>query len=71
MFCDSNRDSSRLWREDAVAPSGGFDELYAYDAVERLVNMERGDLNGSHDAITSATQEQTWDLNETGNWGGK
>ena len=62
-----NFDSSRQWRQDAVAGSG-FDELYAYDPLQRLVDMERGTLNGAHDAISSATLGQDWALDPTGNW---
>ena len=47
-----------------------FDELYQYDAVQRLKMMDRGTLNGSHTALTSSTFGQCWTLDATGNWQG-
>ena len=66
-----NRDSSRQWREDDVAPSG-FDEFYTYDAVQRLIDMDRGTLTGSPTptGVTSPTLGQDWTLDATGNWKG-
>jgi hypothetical protein len=41
-----NRASSRIWREDPVAKanSAEYDELYAYDGLQRLTDMQRGTL---------------------------
>ena len=47
-----------------------FDELYQYNAVQRLKMMDRGTLNGSHTALTSSTFGQCWTLDATGNWQG-
>ncbi|MCY2963532.1 MAG: hypothetical protein NT069_07770, partial [Planctomycetota bacterium] len=62
------------YREDPVAASYGkaFDELYAYDRTYRLIDMQRGTLNGSKTAITGGTKtfEQCWTLDATGNWQG-
>lgn len=65
-----NRISNRIWREDIVAQanSQNFDELYGYDGMQRLEDFERGLLNGGHNAITSPTFEQEWELDATGNW---
>ncbi|MFN0052080.1 MAG: hypothetical protein ACKV0T_07810, partial [Planctomycetales bacterium] len=50
-----DRASNRLYREDpvAVANSGGFEELYQYNASYRLANQKRGTLNAGKTAITS------------------
>ncbi len=64
--------SNRIWREDPVAAANGkrFDELYAYDGLQRLKEMLRGTLNGGKDAITNLQFEQCWSLDATGNWNG-
>jgi len=65
-----DRASNRLWRKDPVAASFGkaFDELYTYDGLDRLANMQRGTLNSNHTAVTNSTFAQCWTLDETGNW---
>ncbi|MDZ4847682.1 MAG: RHS repeat-associated core domain-containing protein [Pirellulaceae bacterium] len=65
-----DRISNRIWRVDIVAQanSHNFDELYGYDGMQRLEDFERGLLNGGHNAITSPTFEQDWELDATGNW---
>ncbi len=67
-----NRASSRLWREDPVAAanSAQYDELYHYDGLQRLSDMQRGTLNGTQTALTSETFAQCWTLDATGNWSG-
>jgi RHS repeat-associated protein len=60
---------NRLSRKNVVAGSGN-DELYAYDPVDRLTDLERGDLNIDRDAITSLDFAQEWTLDATGNWTG-
>lgn len=67
-----NRSSNRIWREDAIAAanSKAFDELYSYDGVQRLNDMQRGDLNAGKTAVTNKQFEQDWNLDETGNWSG-
>jgi hypothetical protein len=67
-----DRASDRLWRADLVAKSLGknFDELYSYDGLHRLKDMQRGLLNGSKTAITSETFAQCWSLDPTSNWYG-
>jgi len=48
-----DRVSNRTWREDLIAQSNSkdFDELYAYDGMHRLQDMQRGLLNAGHTAI--------------------
>src|SRR5262249_14820582 len=50
--------------------SAYFDELYSYDGLNRLSNMQRGRLNGSKTGITNSTFAQCWTLDPTGNWRG-
>ena len=67
-----DRAGNRLWREDPVAASYSkdFDELYAYDGMYQLVDMQRGDLNGTKDGLVanSKTFAEDWSLDMTGNW---
>ena len=65
-----DRVSNRTYRENVVADafSKHFDELYNYDGVKRLKDMDRGTLNGSKDAITDLQFADCWSLDETGNW---
>ncbi|MEQ9410365.1 MAG: RHS repeat-associated core domain-containing protein [Fuerstiella sp.] len=67
-----SRSGNRLWRENVVARSLGkyFDEKYVYDAIQRLQDMERGELNGSHTSISNLQFAEEWSLDETGNWSG-
>ena len=67
-----DRASNRLWRADLVAEatSAGFDELYAYDGLYRLKNLQRGTLNTGNTQITSPDFIQCWTLDATGNWKG-
>ncbi len=65
--------SNRLYRRDEVARSNSasFDELYTYDALERLASMTRGQLNSTNDMISvGPTLAQGWTLDATGNWKG-
>ena len=67
--------SNRLWRKNVLAEpaSSGqyFDELYAYDGLYQLTDMQRGelDLTGTP-VIVSGTLafHETWNLDPTGNW---
>ncbi len=63
---------NRLWREDPVAAANGedFDELYTYDGVNQLKTFQRGNLNGTRDALVTAsmTFAHDWTLDPTGNW---
>jgi RHS repeat-associated protein len=68
-----DRNSNRLWKANMVATAASqkLDELYSYDNLNRLVDVQRGTLNSGKTAITSGTGtfEQTWSLDPTGNWG--
>ena len=69
-----DRASNRLYREDDVAanqsPAVHLDELYTYDAVYRLTDLERGNLNANKDDIVSGTEQfaEEWGLDPLGNW---
>ena len=67
-----DRSSNRLWRADLVAQSlsKNFDELYSYDGLHRLKDMQRGLLNGFNTAVTNQTFGQCWSLDPTSNWHG-
>ena len=47
-------------------------ELYKYDSAYRLIDFERGTLNGAENAIATPSsdtlQQQQWDLNGMGDW---
>ena len=67
-----DQNSNRIWRQNPVATAAGaaFDELYHYDGLQRLKDMQRGTLNGTQTSITSPTFGQCWTLDSTGNWAG-
>ena len=58
---------NRLYRENTL--TSGMDELYSYDAMNQLVNFQRGDLNVGKTALTGTiANEETFTLDATGNW---
>ncbi len=63
-----DRAGNRLWRKELTDPNDLHDELYAYDGLYRLKNLQRGTLNATQTAITSETFAQCWGLDNTGNW---
>ena len=66
-----DRVGNRLYREDVVAAnaSKSFDELYAYDAMNQLVDMQRGKLNSSKNAIASGKNfAEQFAFDATGNF---
>ena len=66
-----NDDSgNRQWQEDPVASanSSHLDMLYAYDGLNRLTAYDRGDINGTHTAITTLAFAQDWELDQLNNW---
>ena len=67
-----DRAGNRIWRHNLVAASLSeeFDEIYYYDGVHRLKEMQRGTLNGGQTELTSKTFAQCWTLDSTGNWTG-
>jgi RHS repeat-associated protein len=59
---------NRLWKQNLVQTTL-LDELYAYDVLNRLTQMQRGTLDTGHTTITGTPAvEQDWNLDETGNW---
>ncbi len=59
--------SNRTYREH-VGPSTK-DELYGYDGVRRLVEFDRGDLDGEKDGMSGTiAREDDFSLDPTGNW---
>lgn len=67
-----DRAGNRLYRQNTVATANGaaFDELYIYDGVNRLHEMQRGTLNGTQTAILSPVFTECWTLDSTANWSG-
>ncbi len=67
-----DRVGSRLYRQNTVATANGaaFDELYSYDRVNRLKEMQRGTLNGTQSAILSPIFSECWSMDSTANWSG-
>jgi hypothetical protein len=63
-----DRVANRLWRRNPVDPNNAHDELYRYDGLYRLKDMQRGALNFGKTAISPKTFEQCWGLDSTGNW---
>jgi RHS repeat-associated protein len=64
--------SNRTWKQNAVGTpvvSGGLDEYYTMDNLDRLTDMQRGVLNSTFTGITGTPAvEQQWSLDLTGNW---
>jgi RHS repeat-associated protein len=64
-----DRNSNRLYRENVLAADRS--EVYDYDMLDRLAGMDRGTLNEQKTAIAGTpAREETWNLNQTGNWAG-
>ncbi|MCL2624019.1 MAG: RHS repeat-associated core domain-containing protein, partial [Planctomycetaceae bacterium] len=66
-----DRVGNRLYREDiaAAGASKSFDELYAYDGMNQLVDMQRGKLNVNKNGIASGKNYQdNFAFDATGNW---
>jgi len=60
----------REWRDNLVA-SGGQDEYYTYDALNRLKTLKRGDLNaGKTDSSGTPVWQKDFNYDPTGNWRG-
>ena len=60
--------SNRLWRRNLADPAETHDELYAYDGLYRLKDMQRGTLAANETSIVPMTFAQCWSLDATGNW---
>jgi RHS repeat-associated protein len=64
--------SNRLYKANVVGTpvvSGGLDEYYSYDNLNRLTVMQRGVLNGTSTGISGTpSREMDYTLDPTGNW---
>lgn len=66
-----DRVGNRLYREDAAAANAGksFDELYAYDGMNQVTDMQRGKLNATKNGIASGkSYEDNFTFDATGNF---
>src|SRR5262249_25895178 len=63
-----DRAGNRLSRKELADPNRLHDELYAYDGLYRLKNMQRGTLDAAGNIISAETFAQCWGLDSTGNW---
>ena len=65
-----DRNGNRTYRENTVATANNasFDEKYFGDLLDRLKQMDRGQLTPQKDAVTNKTFAQCWTLDATGNW---
>jgi len=63
---------NRLYREDTEASDASVhqDELYAYDGLHRLTDMQLGNVNteASPPTIASVGFRHNWGLDQLGNW---
>ena len=73
---DYDYNSNRTWRELGHEISGRpttLDEYYTYDGLDRLTNMDRGQLTGTHPGYSAPdppTAERDYTLDQLGNWTG-
>jgi hypothetical protein len=64
-----DQNSNRLWKGNVVAHAAGvyLDEAYTYDNINRLAEMQRGNLSSG--SITGTpVREMDYTLDPTGNW---
>ena len=62
---------NRIWRADPVAASNSvnLDEYYTYDGLNRLIDLQRGQLNQGKTGISNTPAwEEAWTLDALGNW---
>jgi len=61
---------NKLWTEDLVAATNSVhqDELYAFDGLNRLASIDRGDLTTNNTVIASKAFGQTFGLDQLNNW---
>ncbi|MCG8650728.1 MAG: RHS repeat-associated core domain-containing protein, partial [Pirellulales bacterium] len=67
-----NRASSPLYARDEMArnQSAHLDQLYSYDGLQRLIDLQQGQLNVDNTSVSSKTLTQDWELDQAGNWSG-
>ena len=63
---DYDRLGNKNYQEDLQSATQS--ELYGYDAVYRVDDFKRGQLNEGKTDITSPSRTQTWTLDPLGNW---
>jgi RHS repeat-associated protein len=67
-----DQNSNRTYKGNVVGTpvvTGGLDEYYSYDNLNRLTEMQRGVLNSGKTAITGTpAREMDYTLDPTGNW---
>ncbi|MEI9896723.1 MAG: hypothetical protein WDN28_23400 [Chthoniobacter sp.] len=63
-----DRVSNRVWRKEVVAPSGNFDEQFAYDGLYQLDDRKRGTLGSGATIIGTPAEEEAFVFDATGNW---
>ena len=65
-----DRVGNRLYREDVVSTANNknFDELYAYDGINQLVDMQRGTINSAKTGVTAKKWQDQFAFDATGNW---
>ena len=63
-----DRAGNRTYREQTCDPNSHHDEVYGYDSINRLIDFDRGTINGNKDAISTFKFAQQWSLDPTGNW---
>ncbi len=63
-------DSNRLYRKNVVAraASKAFDQLYAYDGLNRLTEAKTGTLASGDASMSATTFKQAFTLDAVGNW---
>ncbi len=60
---------SRTYREYGLAGGASFDELYDNDDLDRLTNMQRGEVDTSGTpSISNRDYEEDFTLDQVGNW---
>ena len=62
-----DRVGNRKYREDTVGTN--FSEVYAYDGVNQLVDMQRGVLNSGKTGVSTKKGQESFAFDATGNWG--
>jgi RHS repeat-associated protein len=53
---------------DPADTSDQHDEVYGYNGLYRVTDLQRGGLNATKTALSSETFAQCWGLDATGNW---
>ena len=62
-----DRTANPVWKDNPL--TSGRDEFYDYDNLDRLVSLDRGDLNAGRTAIFGTPAgEEDWTLDPQGNW---